>query len=107
MSASAISLNLPGRSNNIPRMTSTCREPSAAPKLSRRDFVTTSGLALLSATLPGCSTASDRTQHPAPIIDIHQHLNYSDRPDDVLLAHQRAMGITTTILLPAGRRVQL
>ena len=39
----------------------------------------------------------------APIIDIHQHVGYSGRPDDVLLAHQRAMGVTTTILLPAGR----
>lgn len=38
-----------------------------------------------------------------PIIDIHQHLNYSGRPDAVLIAHQRAMGATTTILLPAGR----
>ncbi len=38
-----------------------------------------------------------------PIIDIHQHLNYSGRPDDALLAHQRALGVTTTILLPAGR----
>src|SRR5262245_3911124 len=38
-----------------------------------------------------------------PIIDIHQHLGYSGRPDDVLLAHQRAIGATTTILLPAGR----
>ena len=32
-------------------------------------------------------------------------MGYSGRPDDVLLAHQRAMGITTTILLPAGRPV--
>src|SRR2546426_8425472 len=27
----------------------------------------------------------------------------SGRPDDVLLAHQRAIGATRTILLPAGR----
>ena len=40
---------------------------------------------------------------PDPIIDIHQHLGYSGRSDAVLLAHQRAMGATTTILLPAGR----
>jgi predicted TIM-barrel fold metal-dependent hydrolase len=38
-----------------------------------------------------------------PVIDIHQHLNYSGRSDAALLAHQRAMGVTTTILLPAGR----
>lgn len=40
-----------------------------------------------------------------PIIDIHQHVGYSGRPDSVLLTHQRAMGVTTTILLPAGRTV--
>jgi predicted TIM-barrel fold metal-dependent hydrolase len=38
-----------------------------------------------------------------PIIDIHQHTNYAGRTSENLLAHQRAMGITTTILLPAGR----
>ena len=42
-----------------------------------------------------------------PIIDIHQHVGYSGRPDHVLLAHQREMGVTTTILLPAGRPVRL
>src|SRR5262249_12918898 len=42
-----------------------------------------------------------------PIIDIHQHVGYSGRPDDVLLAHQRAMGVTTTVLLPAGRPAML
>ncbi len=39
------------------------------------------------------------------IIDIHQHLNYSGRTDDQLITHQRAMGITSTLLLPAGRPV--
>ena len=39
---------------------------------------------------------------PEPIIDIHQHTNYSFRTDRQLLAHQRAMGVTQTILLPAG-----
>jgi predicted TIM-barrel fold metal-dependent hydrolase len=37
------------------------------------------------------------------IIDIHQHTDYTGRPDDVLIAHQRTMGISKTILLPAGR----
>ena len=58
---------------------------------SRRDFLTVSGLALLGA------------QVHEPIIDIHQHLGYSGRPDEVLRAHQRALGATMTILLPAGR----
>lgn len=38
-----------------------------------------------------------------PIIDIHQHTNYSGRGDSQLIAHQQAMGVTTTVLLPAGR----
>jgi len=41
------------------------------------------------------------------IIDIHQHTNYSGRSDDVLVAHQRKMGITKTVLLPAGSRYGL
>ena len=44
-------------------------------------------------------------QAQEPIIDIHQHVGYSGRPDEVFLGHQRAMGVTTTILLPAGRPV--
>jgi predicted TIM-barrel fold metal-dependent hydrolase len=51
------------------------------------------------------TAARDQAEPAEPIIDIHQHLGYHDRPDDVLLAHQRAMGISTTILLPAGRAV--
>jgi hypothetical protein len=75
----------------------------------RRDFLTRSALALLGVTTRGGaahSTGSGQAADPAsgePIIDIHQHLGYSGRPDDVLLAHQRAIGATTTILLPAGR----
>jgi predicted TIM-barrel fold metal-dependent hydrolase len=68
--------------------------------VNRRDFLTGSALALV-----GFSTRGSGAQPASadPIIDIHQHLGYSGRPDDVLLAHQRALGATTTILLPAGR----
>src|SRR5690606_10365431 len=38
-----------------------------------------------------------------PIIDIHQHTNYVNRTDDELLAHQRAMGVSLTVLQPSGR----
>src|SRR5262245_23840273 len=62
----------------------------------RREFLTTSALTLL-----GHAFAS--AQPSEPIIDIHQHLGYSGRPDEVLIAHQRAIGATQTILLPAGR----
>lgn len=62
---------------------------------SRREFLSASSVALLGLAAQGV--------HGDPIIDIHQHVGYSGRPDDVLLAHQRLMGVTTTILLPAGR----
>lgn len=44
-------------------------------------------------------------QAKEPIIDIHQHTNYHERTDEQMIAHQRAMGITTTLLLPAGTPV--
>ena len=69
----------------------------------RREFLTTSSLALLGVAVQGLGT--DALEAAEPIIDIHQHVGYSGRPNDVLLSHQRAMGITTTILLPAGRAV--
>src|SRR5947209_19976534 len=42
-----------------------------------------------------------------PVIDIHQHTNYSGRTDDELIRHQRAMGIAKTVLLPAGSKYGL
>jgi predicted TIM-barrel fold metal-dependent hydrolase len=69
-------------------------------KTPRREFLTTSGLALLGVAV------GDAARSPAqnePIIDIHQHVGYSGRPDPVLLTHQQTMGIAKTILLPAGR----
>src|SRR5689334_8552226 len=61
--------------------------PSA--EISRRTFLGMAGAALASGA--------------EPVIDIHQHTNYSGRTDDELLAHQRTMGISKTVLLPAGR----
>ena len=45
----------------------------------------------------------DLRNNSEPIIDIHQHTDYSGRSNDLLIPHQRAMGVTKTILLPAGR----
>ena len=54
---------------------------------------------------PGCLVG------PSPaaekIIDIHQHTPYSGRPAESLVAHQRKLGISKTILLPAGSRLGL
>src|SRR5687767_5066953 len=79
--------------------------------LSRRDFLVRSAATLVAARFAfAASTVAE------PIIDIHQHTNYGGRNDPLkqiipgrshanLLAHQRAMGVTKTILLPAGREV--
>jgi predicted TIM-barrel fold metal-dependent hydrolase len=71
---------------------------------SRREFIGSTGLALAGLGLQSVAAAEGQTAEP--IIDIHQHLGYSGRSDDLFLAHQRAMGATTTILLPAGRPVK-
>lgn len=80
--------------------------------LTRRDFLVRSAAALAVAPLARAAVNSAE-----PIIDIHQHTNYGGRRDsawrqifparshDELRAHQRAMGVTTTILLPAGREI--
>ena len=77
--------------------------------LSRREFLLSSAAALATAGLARGSSA------PEPIIDIHQHLNYGGvrdtkynqvapaRTHGQLRAHQLGMGVTKTILLPAGR----
>src|SRR5215471_10872255 len=46
-------------------------------------------------------------QSPEPVIDIHQHTNYSGRSDAELIAHQWEMGVTKTVLLPAGSKFGL
>ncbi len=56
---------------------------------------------LLSQHAPG-SEFIVKKEDAELIIDIHQHTTYLERSDDSLVAHQRALGITTTILLPAG-----
>ena len=63
--------------------------------LSRRSFVA----ALAASTL--------QADDAEPIIDIHQHTNYTGRSDAELLQHQREMGIAKTVLLPAGSKYGL
>lgn len=72
--------------------------------VSRRQFLAASAALSASALLPALACGDQR--NPAePIIDIHQHTNYRDRTNAQLLAHQRAMGVTQTILLPSGSAV--
>src|SRR5437868_5539872 len=65
---------------------------------SRRAFVASLASPLLAQTL---------AQAPEPVIDIHQHTNYSGRSDAELIAHQRDMGVAVTVLLPAGSKYGL
>ena len=51
--------------------------------------------------------ALTRGATPEAVIDIHQHTNYSGRSNAQLVAHQRAMGVTKTVLLPAGSKYGL
>jgi len=62
---------------------------------SRREFLVTA------ATAAGAFAFAEDA--PEPVIDIHQHTDYAGRTDEQLIAHQRTMGVTHTVLLPAGR----
>lgn len=64
----------------------------------RRRFLTSATVALGASTLRGEGEA-------ALIVDLHQHTAYHDREDAHLIAHQKAMGVSRTILLPAGTPV--
>lgn len=74
---------------------------------SRRRFLATSagiaGAGLAGGLLPDLFAHSHSVAEP--IIDIHQHTDYHGRSAEHLLSHQRMMGVTSTILLPAGRPV--
>ncbi len=69
---------------------------------SRRRFLTSSTTVLAAGYVLRDIAAADA---PEPIIDIHQHTHYHGRTDEKMLKHQRAMGVTTTILLPSGKPV--
>jgi predicted TIM-barrel fold metal-dependent hydrolase len=80
-------------------------------RMTRRKFLAVAGTAAAGASLnwAAAEAASE------PIIDIHQHLAYGGkrdqqgiqtgpgRTDQQFVEHQRNMGATRTILLPAGR----
>lgn len=71
----------------------------------RREFVAGSLALLLSSTLLRGNENEKTGKVAEPIIDIHQHTPYSGRTAAEMIAHQRVMGITHTILLPAGSTV--
>lgn len=72
---------------------------------SRRRFIADSGMLLAGMALPQGLAASMAGKRDA-IIDIHQHQHYHSLTDDELIAHQKSMGVTRSILLPAGTPVE-
>ena len=64
----------------------------------RRQWIVGTSAALIGTTLKTARAAETKFE----IVDIHQHTNYHGRDDTGLIAHQAAMGVTKTILLPAG-----
>lgn len=73
--------------------------------MNRRQFTKVAGLGTLAGL--GAMTAADSTGPSEQIIDIHQHINFSGRRNEELLAHQKAMGVSKTVLLPAGSEMSL
>ncbi|MSU48425.1 MAG: amidohydrolase [Opitutus sp.] len=74
--------------------------PASGPLWTRRNFIS-SALAMAGAPLWAQPT---RVERPAyPVIDIHQHTSFRARGDDDLMDHQARLGVSKTILLPAGR----
>ena len=70
--------------------------------INRRRFIGASAALLLAPRL----NAADADAAPAePLIDIHQHTHYHGRTDEDLIKHQKTMGVTLTVLLPAGSSV--
>lgn len=66
--------------------------------ISRRSFLVSTAVAFAVEAL---------AQPAEPIIDIHQHTHYWGRSDEDLIRHQRALGATKTVLLPAGSKFGL
>src|SRR4051812_23880841 len=68
----------------------------------RRNFLLTTAADAASVCLARAQSAAAE-----PIIDIHQHTDYSGRTDEQMIAHPRKIGVTHTVLLPAGRFYEL
>ena len=70
---------------------------------SRREFLAATACGLAGTALGAAPAVAPAVAPAEPIIDIHQHTNYAGRTDAQLIRHQQILGVTTTVLLPAGR----
>ena len=62
-------------------------------EFSRREFLAAACFTGLVRSLPGQET-------PDPVLDLHQHTPYNNRPRDLVLAHQEQHRVKTTVILP-------
>jgi predicted TIM-barrel fold metal-dependent hydrolase len=60
--------------------------------------------AFLAASAGCLADLAAQAKEDLRVLDIHQHTSYGGRTDDQLVAHQRKMGVTKTILLPSGHK---
>ena len=75
---------------------------SLSSSFSRRAFLRASGLLIGAAAVTGRAAGAPAGREP--LIDMHQHVQYSGRSDEALVAHQRTLGVTTSVLMPSGDR---
>lgn len=79
------------------------RSSSLTSRLTRRAFLLQSSGIVGAVAMARMASAAAATPREL-IIDMHQHVQYSGRSDDVLVAHQRTLGVTTSVLMPSGDR---
>jgi len=66
--------------------------------ITRRQFTKTASLGLAAVS----AVPTLRAEESEELIDIHQHVNFHARLNDALIDHQKAMGVTKSVLLPSG-----
>jgi predicted TIM-barrel fold metal-dependent hydrolase len=73
---------------------------------SRRAILGATAVLLLPQALLAVESTQPASAPAEPVIDIHQHTHYMGRTDAEFLEHQKRMGVSLTVLLPAGANVQ-
>ena len=70
------------------------------PNLNRRTFLAT--LAASAACSQETTQPEVETQAPEPILDLHTHTRHLGRTHDQLIAHEKQLGVTKSVLLPGA-----
>ena len=70
--------------------------------MKRRHFLKSTSSAVSAAAVSSPLWAAENSE---VIYDIHQHINFHGRRNGELIAHQKMMGVTKTVLLPSGAQL--